>query len=113
MLYVADSPRIYVSTNPWKITATFQTISSTREEYIEAIESLKAAAPPAQLKKGQKRSKLEQAHLHLIAALEARIELIDAELVVSGHLKLPPCKLESRYDSFQICHDIYSFWPLY
>jgi hypothetical protein len=86
-LYIADSPRIYVSTNPWKITATFQTISSTREEYIATIENLKAMAPPAELKKGQKRSKLEQAHLHLIAALEARIESIDAELVVSGHLK--------------------------
>ncbi|KIM47759.1 hypothetical protein M413DRAFT_439429 [Hebeloma cylindrosporum] len=74
-----DSPRIYVSTNPWKITATFQTISSTREEYIAEIENLKATAPP-EPKKGQKRSKPEQAHLQLITALEARIEAIDAEL---------------------------------
>lgn len=75
-----DSPRIYVSTNPWKTTATFQTISSTREEYVAVIENLKATAPP-ELKKKQKRSKLEQAHLALIATLENRIETIDAELV--------------------------------
>jgi len=81
-LLIIDSPRIYVSTNPWKITATFQTISSTREEYIATIESLKAI-PLSELKKGQKRSKPEQAHLQLITALEARIEAIDAELAVS------------------------------
>ena len=45
------------------------------------IENLKATAPP-ELKKKQKRSKLEQAHLALIATLENRIETIDAELVV-------------------------------
>ena len=79
----ADSPRLYTSTNPWKITATFHTISSTREEYIATIESLKASAPP-EIKKGQKRTKPEQSHLALIAALEKRIEAIDAELNVSN-----------------------------
>ncbi|KAF8807826.1 hypothetical protein BYT27DRAFT_7189920 [Phlegmacium glaucopus] len=74
-----DSPRLYTSTNPWKITATFHTISSTREEYIATIDNLKASAPP-EPKKGQKRTKLEQSHLALIAALEKRIEAIDAEL---------------------------------
>jgi hypothetical protein len=78
----ADSPRLYTSTNPWKITATFQTISSTREEYIATIEKLKASAP-SEPKKG-KRTKPEQSHLALIAALENRIELIDAELNVSN-----------------------------
>jgi hypothetical protein len=79
----ADSPRLYTSTNPWKITATFHTISSTREEYISTIDSLKASAPP-DLKKGQKRTKPEQSHLALIVALEKRIEVIDAELNVSN-----------------------------
>lgn len=74
-----DSPRLYTSTNPWKITATFHTISSTREEYIATIESLKASAPP-EPKKGQKRTKLEQSHIALIASLGKRIEVIDAEL---------------------------------
>ncbi|TFK77353.1 hypothetical protein BDN72DRAFT_784428 [Pluteus cervinus] len=74
-----DSPRIYVSTNPWKITATFQTVASTREEYITTIEQLKSSAPPA-LKKGQKRTRLELAHLALISDLELRVEAIDAEL---------------------------------
>ncbi|KAF8973533.1 hypothetical protein BDZ97DRAFT_1775592 [Flammula alnicola] len=74
-----DSPRIYVSTNPWKITATFQTVSSTREEYLATIDTLKASAPP-EPKRGQKRTKLENAHIALIAALEGRLEAIDAEL---------------------------------
>ena len=80
----ADSPRLYTSTNPWKITATFHTISSTREEYIATIEDLKASAPPER-KKGQKRTKPEQSHLALIAALEKRIEVVDAELNVSNY----------------------------
>ncbi|KAF8140600.1 hypothetical protein EV363DRAFT_1393497 [Boletus edulis] len=70
-----DSPRIYVSTNPWKITATFQTISSTREEYLAVIESLKATAP-----KAEKKSKIEQAHRALIEALESRVDIIGAEI---------------------------------
>ncbi|PPQ99551.1 hypothetical protein CVT24_005339 [Panaeolus cyanescens] len=74
-----DSPRLYTSTNPWKITATFQTIASTREEYLDVIETLKANAPP-ELKKGQKRTKPETSHLNLITDLESRLEKIDAEL---------------------------------
>ncbi|KAF9459832.1 hypothetical protein BDZ94DRAFT_1224190 [Collybia nuda] len=74
-----DSPRVFVSTNPWKTTATFSTVSSTRGEYIDLIEELKASAPP-ELKKGEKRSKLEQGHIALIKILESRIEAIDAEL---------------------------------
>ncbi|PFH49703.1 hypothetical protein AMATHDRAFT_62719 [Amanita thiersii Skay4041] len=77
-----DTPRIYVSTNPWKTTATFQTISSTREEYLSALESLKRDAP-APLKRGEKRTRLENAHFDLIEALESRIEVIDTELAVS------------------------------
>ena len=77
-----DSPRIYVSTNPWKITATFQTLSSTREEYLATLEQLKHDAPGA-LKKGEKRSRSDQAHLALVEALESRIGTIDAEIAVS------------------------------
>ncbi|KAF8216032.1 hypothetical protein K438DRAFT_1704971 [Mycena galopus ATCC 62051] len=75
-----DSPRLYVSTNPWKMAATFQTVSSTREEYLGVIEELKASAPP-ELKKGEKRPKMEQSHLTLIETLEGRIETIDTELL--------------------------------
>ena len=84
-LIYPDSPRIYVSTNPWKITATFQTISSTREEYLTVIEELKKEAP-GPLKKGEKRSRLDQAHLTLIESLENRIGAIDAEIAVSCFL---------------------------
>ncbi|KAJ7207383.1 hypothetical protein B0H12DRAFT_1034470 [Mycena haematopus] len=75
-----DSPRLYASTNPWKMTATFQTVASTREEYLGVIDELKASAPP-ELKKGEKRTKMEQSHLTLIETLEGRIEAIDTELV--------------------------------
>jgi hypothetical protein len=87
----ADSPRLYTSTNPWKITATFHSISSTREEYIATIEDLKASAP-LDPKKGQKRTKPEQSHLALIVALEKRIEVIDAELNVSNFFRCSSCR---------------------
>ncbi|KAF7339316.1 hypothetical protein MSAN_02145200 [Mycena sanguinolenta] len=79
---VDDSPRLYVSTNPWKMAVNFETISSTREEYLAVIDELKGSAPP-ELKKGEKRTKMEQSHLTLIQTLEGRIEAIDIELVVS------------------------------
>nr|AKF12273.1 hypothetical protein [Collybia nuda] len=74
-----DSPRVFVSTNPWKTTATFSTVSSTKNEYLALIEDLKASAPP-ELKKGERRSKLDQGHITLIKTLENRIEAIDTEL---------------------------------
>ncbi|KAG1783504.1 hypothetical protein EV702DRAFT_1190527 [Suillus placidus] len=70
-----DSPRIYVSTNPWKITATFQAVSSTREEYLALIEKLKASSP-----QGDRKNKLEQAHTALVKALESRIDIVDADV---------------------------------
>ncbi|KAI6047940.1 hypothetical protein EDC04DRAFT_2555996 [Pisolithus marmoratus] len=72
---VDDSPRICVSTNPWKVTATFQSVSSTREEYLAVIDSLKASAP-----RGTKKNKIEQAHVALIQALESRVGIVEAEL---------------------------------
>jgi len=53
---VDDSPRVYLSTNPWKVTSTFQTVSSTKEEYVALIEKLKASAPT------KPKSKAEFAH---------------------------------------------------
>lgn len=64
------------------MAASFQSISSTREEYIATIESLKAIAP-TEPKANEKRSKIEQGHLALIKALEERIEAIDLEIAVS------------------------------
>lgn len=64
------------------MAATFQTISSTREEYIATVESLKASGPDDS-KSSEKRSKVEQNHLALVKSLEDRIEGIDNELNVS------------------------------
>lgn len=83
LLPFAVSPRLYVSTNPWKITATFKTISSTREEYVAIIDRLRASAP--KLKEGQRGTKIELAHCTLLNDLETRLEAIDAELTVSPH----------------------------
>ncbi|KIO08612.1 hypothetical protein M404DRAFT_366444 [Pisolithus tinctorius Marx 270] len=86
---VDDSPRIYVSTNPWKVTATFQTVSSTREEYLAVIQSLKASAP-----QGAKKNKIEQAHVALIQALESRVEAVEAELARVQRVRR---KIEQRH----------------
>lgn len=63
------------------MSATFQAVSSSKEEYLAILESLKEIAPK-ELKKGERRSKLEQNHIALVAALEARIPAIDTELAV-------------------------------
>lgn len=63
------------------MSATFQAVSSSKEEYLAILESLKEIAPK-ELKKGERRSKLEQNHIALVAALEARIPTIDTELAV-------------------------------
>ncbi|KAG7099593.1 hypothetical protein E1B28_001423 [Marasmius oreades] len=78
--WAADfSTRIYISTNPWKITATFQSISSTREEYVAVIEQLKSSAPPPPKTNSKKRPRLEIAHMKLIQSLEARLVEVDKE----------------------------------
>lgn len=68
------------------MAATFQTISSTREEYIATIESIKASAP-SEPKANEKRSKTELSHLALVKALEDRIEAVDTEISVSTSLQ--------------------------
>jgi hypothetical protein len=89
-----------VSTNPWKVTSTFQTVSSTREEYVALIGKLKASAPT------KPKSKVEFAHQNLILALEGRLEAIDKESTVSFLRKLDdfysPC--HSRISSRRLCY---------
>jgi hypothetical protein len=76
LLVRLDSPRVYLSTNPWKVTSTLRTVSSTREEYVDLLENLKASAPL------KPKLKVEFAHQNLIAALEGRLEVIDKEIMV-------------------------------
>ena len=99
LLIRSDSPRVYVSTNPWKVTSTFQTVSSTREEYVALIGELKASAPT------KPKSKVEFAHQNLILALEARLEAIDKESTVSflqyiGRFFTLPVTLSYFFPSF-------------
>ena len=92
-----------MSTNPWKITASFETTSSTKDEYMAVIKNLKATAP-SEPRRGQKLSRPEMAHLSLIKALESRIEAIDAEQVVSclpsvAELSVVDSVTDSEFDS--------------
>ncbi len=80
---ISDSPRIYISSNPWKITASFKAVSSTREEYIAVVESLKSTAPK------KRKTKTDAAHLDLVECLQERVEVIDRELAVSMSLLFP------------------------
>ncbi len=77
-----DSPRVYSSSNPWKITAVFQSVSSSRDEYVALTEKLKQNGP-SDTKGADRRSKLEHGHIALTKALEDRLPVIDAELAVS------------------------------
>ncbi len=72
----SDSPRVYLSTNPWKVTSTLQTVSSTRDEYVALVEKLKASATR------KPKLKTEIAHQNLISVLEGRLEVVDKELAV-------------------------------
>ncbi|GJE85822.1 hypothetical protein PsYK624_019010 [Phanerochaete sordida] len=77
---IDDSPRVYVSTNPWKITSSFQAVSSDREEYVALVAQLKELSPPPSKsgEKGYKKTDLN--HIHLVQALEDRLPAIDAEI---------------------------------
>ena len=71
-----------MSTNPWKVTSTFQCVCSTQEEYIAWLDGLKKTAPP-EAKAGERRTKPELGHIALIKAAEERLPAIEAELLVS------------------------------
>lgn len=72
-----------MSTNPWKITSSFQALSSDHEEYLALVAQLKEASPPP-LKGSEKAyKKMDLNHIHLVQALEERIPAIDAEIAVS------------------------------
>ena len=98
LLIRSDSPRVYVSTNPWMVTSTFQTVSSTREEYIALIGILKASAPT------KPKSKVEFAHQNLILTLEGRLEAIDKESMVSP--------LRGVLDDFLLCFSLCRILPI-
>lgn len=77
-----------MSGNPWKAICPFQSLSSTRDEFVEVLSDLKtrasqfAASEDGKPVKG--RNKLEQMHLDLVGKLENdQLPKVDAELAVS------------------------------
>jgi hypothetical protein len=89
-----------VSTNPWKVTATFGSVSSTKEEYLSVIERLKNALPSTPSKGSKRKSKHETNHEALIKALEDRLGGIDVELAVSKLLHECGCVESSSFNQF-------------
>lgn len=81
-IFALDSPRVCMSTNPWKTTCGFETIANSKEEYEKLIERLAAEKPESR----KKRAKIEISHTHLIDMLRGRLETIDNELQVSESL---------------------------
>ena len=104
LLVRSDSPRVYLSTNPWKVTSSFQTVSSTREEYVDLIENLKASAPR------KPKLKVEFAHHNLIAVLQGRLEVIDKEITVRvpAYVVDCPCCLSHCLYSLLFISSVYS-----
>lgn len=77
-----------MSGNPWKAICPFQSLSSTRDEFVGVLDDLKSRA--SQISAGEDgkpvkgRNKLEQMHLDLVSKLENdQLPKVDAELVVS------------------------------
>jgi hypothetical protein len=82
-----DSPRVWASTNPWKVTSLFNSVSETRADYLAAIDALRASAPPeieftSETEVFGKRPHRDISHWQLIFALELRVDVIDQELKV-------------------------------
>ena len=74
----SDSPRLYISTNPWKTSSEFKLVARTKEEYLKVLQELKDTASDK-----EKLTKTEYNQVILINALEERLEVIDLEMAVS------------------------------
>lgn len=87
-MHSKESPRIYLSGNPWKSVCEFKAVSSSREEYIHLLADLKENGPQTNgdepIKTTKSRPKFEQAHMELVKKLEDdHLPKVDAELTVS------------------------------
>ena len=95
LLHLPDSPRMWTSTNPWKVTSLFNSICETRADYLAAIDILRASAPPeieftSETEVFGKRPHRDISHWQLIFALELRVDVIDQELKVCSSLAHKP-----------------------
>jgi len=78
---------MWTSTNPWKVTSLFNSVSETRADYLDAIDTLRESAPPeieftSETEVSGKRPHRDVSHWQLIFALELRVDPIDQELKV-------------------------------
>lgn len=78
---------MWTSTNPWKVTSVFNSVSETRADYLAAIDTLRDSAPPeieftSETEVSGKRPHRDISHWQLIFALELRVDVIDQELKV-------------------------------
>lgn len=78
---------MWTSTNPWKVTSLFNSVSETRADYLAAIDTLRDSAPPeieftSETEVSGKRPHRDISHWQLIFALELRVDVIDQELKV-------------------------------
>ncbi|KIY69187.1 hypothetical protein CYLTODRAFT_350049 [Cylindrobasidium torrendii FP15055 ss-10] len=90
--WVADaSPRVYVSTNPWKITALFAAETTTRDEYVALLERLREGIPAD----GAKQTRQEKALVDLVKVLDDRLPEIEAEMARKERAKK---KAEKRFE---------------
>jgi len=82
---------MWTSTNPWKVTSLFNSVSETRTDYLAAIDTLRDSAPPeieftSETEVSGKRPHRDISHWQLIFALELRVDVIDQELKVRSPL---------------------------
>jgi hypothetical protein len=76
---------VYTSTNPWKITQIFKCVSTTVQEYTQWIEKLRMEAPP-EPEEGMQADQKHHLHWDLIYSMEARVDEVQAEILVSHFL---------------------------
>lgn len=82
---------MWTSTNPWKVTSLFNSVSETRADYLAAIDTLRDSAPPeieftSETEVSGKRPHRDISHWQLIFALELRVDAIDQEFKVCSPL---------------------------
>lgn len=78
---VDDSPRVWMSGNPWKNPCDMITVSSTRSELTSLEASIRSSQPAAEPGPKVKRGRFALAHDDLLVKLEEHFPRVDEELI--------------------------------